>query len=268
MTNTLKPLPADPTDIDYQSTTQFSPNDRVGSAPSSVDNEIAAQTAEFPPRIKIVKIDGIQRIVPDHPDQQTGWTLLMKALRITSPDLVMDLLEHIAEATEEANDLKVRAINSAIAMITAKKPRDYIHTMLLVDTYCFHRLFAWRMRLFNHSICFKEEVVNEGILNRVTKNYVSLANALNNYERRGEYQVLVQTDVSPTDARREFIAGATQNPGHTLLPNGTAAPAAIGVIFTPMPLVELRNERAEIIAQETASTSSDPAQAEKPYEKT
>jgi hypothetical protein len=80
-------------------------------------NKFLKGRAERVPRVKAVKADGRLTLEPDHPDEATGYVLLMEALGTTDFDFTMGLIGQLANAGSKGSEVDVGSVNFMLSII-------------------------------------------------------------------------------------------------------------------------------------------------------
>src|SRR5205823_1668389 len=94
--------------------------------------------AERAPSVKAVKRGGHSSLVPDHPDEATGYCLLLEALGTTDLDFFNALLSQLGNAGLKGSEIDDQGINFMLSIIKGIKPRDQIEAMLAAQMATVH----------------------------------------------------------------------------------------------------------------------------------
>lgn len=128
----------------------------------------------------------------DHESQLVGQVHLMEALGITDEAFLDLLLEQLARAGSQGQQISEREINFALAVIKGIEPRDQVEVMLGAQMAATHMASMAFARRLNHVATIPQQDSAERTLNRLQRTFVSQIEALRKYRNGGEQRVIVQ----------------------------------------------------------------------------
>jgi hypothetical protein len=73
------------------------------------------------------------RAIPDHPDEEVGWALVMEALGSMNCDFVRDLLAQMVLASIRASIVHEDILNSIFQFVVCAKPKDQFEAKLILQ---------------------------------------------------------------------------------------------------------------------------------------
>ena len=89
-----------------------------------------AKGTPWPPRMKVMKNDGVARFEVDHPTPAVGLALLMNALGTPDPSFLHGLLGQRANAGTHGQNVEEREFNFMLSLVIGVAPRDQVEAML------------------------------------------------------------------------------------------------------------------------------------------
>jgi len=92
------------------------------------------RAADPPFRLKLTADNDYEqwRAIPDHPDEEVGWALVMEALGSTNRDFVRDLLAQMVSASIRAGVVEEDILNSIFQFVVCQKPKDGFEAKLIL----------------------------------------------------------------------------------------------------------------------------------------
>jgi hypothetical protein len=197
--------------------------------------------AERVPRVKAVKADGGLTLKPDHPDETTGYVLLMEALGTTDFDFTIGLLGQLANAGSKGREIDVGNVNFMLAIIHGIKPRDQIEVMLAAQMAAVHMATITFARRLAHVDNIQQQDSAERAFNKLTRTFTTQMEALKRYRTGGEQKVTVQ-HVTVAEGGQAIVGNVTQG-RREAVPDKAVSPLALNDVKTaPMPIVEAKSQ--------------------------
>jgi hypothetical protein len=103
---------------------------------SVIGKHFSGKTAPTAPRMKV--LEGGKCYLPDHPDKAFGYALIMEAAGTTDFDFIQGLVEQLANASSQRDQLNEGDLNFMLAVVKEVKPRDQIEAMLAAQMAAVH----------------------------------------------------------------------------------------------------------------------------------
>jgi hypothetical protein len=144
------------------------------------------------PRVKATpKPPGIELSV-EHPDQQIGWTVLMRALATDDRDFLSEIVTELGRACADSKTVNEQRVNFMVAVIKGIEPRDQIETMLAAQMATIHSLtMDFASRLANAgALAWRDSA--ERTLNKLARTFAAQVETLKRYRSSGEQTVRVE----------------------------------------------------------------------------
>jgi hypothetical protein len=199
-------------------------------------NKMQKGKAEGVPRLKV---DGRFVLEPDHPDEATGYALLMEAFGTTNLDFTVGLIGQLANAGSNGREVDVIATNFMISVIDGIKPRDQMEAMLAAQMAAVHMAtmtFARRLATVDN---MAQQDSAERAFNKLTRTFATQMEALKRYRTGGEQKVTVQ-HVTVAEGGQAIVGNVTQARREVAL-DGAVPPLALPDAKTaPAPFVEAK----------------------------
>jgi hypothetical protein len=183
-----------------------------------------------------LKISESSQLVPDHPDEQVGISLLMEAIGTTDPDFALGFLGQLADSGDDKN--KERRLNFMLSVVKDIKPRDQIEAMLAAQMAATHAATMKSFRDLADAQYLEHRDSAERTANKLSRTYVSQMEALKRYRAGGEQNVTVQ-QVNVGEGGQAIVGNVTQGPRNMPANGVSAQPLALTHDDTlPMPNLE------------------------------
>jgi hypothetical protein len=198
--------------------------------------------AERAPRVKAIKNGSSSTLVPDHPDDATGYFLIMEALGTTDLDFTVGLLGQLANAGSQGREVDVQAVNFMLSVITSIKPRDQIEAMLAAHMAAVHMATMTFARRLAHVDNIAQQDSAERTFNKLARTFATQMEALKRYRTGGEQKVTVH-HVTVGEGGQAIVGNVTQGRNEAA-PEKAAAPhrALTDAKTDPMPIVEAKSQ--------------------------
>jgi hypothetical protein len=128
------------------------------------------------------------KIVPDHPDQEIGWALLMNALGTADRDFLNGLIGQLARVNDDGLELNFHGLNFMLSVIKGLEPRNQLEAMIGAHLAVIQVAFMKTARC----LTFTENVLQHDsvALNKLSRTFVMLVDAL--YRSRTDAPQTVQ----------------------------------------------------------------------------
>jgi hypothetical protein len=128
----------------------------------------------------------------NHPDQETGFALVMQALGSTDPDFASGLITQLANASVRKGKMKEEVLNFMLAVIKSISPRDEIESMLAAQMAAVHMMtLDCTMRLANGDTIQQQDSA-ERALNKLSRTFATQMEALKRYRAGDQQKVTVE----------------------------------------------------------------------------
>jgi hypothetical protein len=223
--------------------------------------EIAAVNSHFKrrrssaPRLKVIDKSGITGVVPDHPSQQIGETLLMEALGTTDRDFLAGFMDELLNLDTNGCKIEERPLNYRLALVKGIAPRDQLEAMLAEQMAAIHLATMTSARRLAHANDALQRESAEGALAKLARTFTLQMEALGRYRGKGQQKVTVEhVHVYPGG---QAIVGIVEHQG-----GGGGAeklkeqPHALGYApSTPMPRADTTREPVPVARDEKRSVS-------------
>jgi hypothetical protein len=191
-----------------------------------------------------LKISESSQLVPDHPDEQVGISLLMEAIGTTDPDFALGFLGQLGELGDDKNN--EARLNFMLSVVKGIKPRDHIEAMLAAQMAATH---AATMKLFRdlaEAPDLQHRDSAERTLNKLMRTFATLVEALKRHRAGGEQTVTVH-QVNVGEGGRAIVGNVTQGP-RDMPANGASAPPLALTHDDTLPMPSLGSvEKAALI---------------------
>lgn len=199
--------------------------------------------AQRAPRLKAIKTGDHSRLVPDHPDDGTGYILLMEALGTTDFDFINSLLGQLINAGSRGQDVDEKGTNFMLSVVKGIGPRDQMEAMLAAQMAAVHIATMTFARRLAHVDNIPQQDSAERAFNKLARTFTIQMEALKRYRTGGEQKVTVQ-HVTVSEGGQAIVGNVTQGRG-AAAPEGTAPqPLALTKTETaPMPIIESKTQR-------------------------
>ena len=148
--------------------------------------------AERAPRLKAVKADGCVTLKPNHPDEATGYFLLMEAIGTTDLDFTLGLIGQLANAGSKDGEVDVGRVNFMLSIIEATKPRDQVEAMLAAQMAAVHTAIMTFSRRLRQVETIQQQDSAERAFNKLARTFTAQVETLKRYRSRGDQTVRVE----------------------------------------------------------------------------
>jgi hypothetical protein len=199
--------------------------------------------AERAPRLKAVKSGDRSQLVPDHPDDATGYILLMEALGTTDFDFLNSLLSQLANVGSREGNVDEHGTNFMLSVIKGIGPRDQIEAMLAAQMAAVHTTMMKFARQLGHVENIPQQDSAERAFNKLARTFTTQMEALKRYRTGGEQKVTVQ-HVTVGEGGQAIVGNVTQGRGGAATEQSASQPLALTKAETaPMPIIESKMQK-------------------------
>lgn len=217
---------------------KYQPNDQEN---ITLGKHVARRkSALLAPRIKVVKDGKVPQVSPDHPDEATGYRLLMEALGTADRDFVQGLISQLANASLHGREIDEAGLNFMLAVIKDIKPRDQIEAMLAAQMAGIHMTTMTFTRRLSQVENIPQQDSAERALNKLARTFATQMEALKRYRTGGEQKVTVQ-HVSVSEGGQAIVGNVTQGAAAPQKP-ATTTPALTDARRPEMPIMSDREQ--------------------------
>jgi hypothetical protein len=139
-----------------------------------------------------LKIDGKSGLTPDHADPTVGWAIIHDAFGQQSGAFVAPLLSQLANALSKGPDVDLQALNGAVAVVQAVKPRDPLEAMLVSQMVGINAAVMTFTRRLNHVDNIKQQDSALNGLVKLAQTYAAQMETLKRYRSAGDQKMTVE----------------------------------------------------------------------------
>jgi hypothetical protein len=185
------------------------------------------------PRMKILESS---EVVPDHPDQEVGISLLMEAIGTTDPDFALGFLGQLADLGDDKD--RERRLNFMLSVVKGIEPRDHIEAMVAAQMAATHAATMKSFRDLADAQDLQHRDAAERTVNKLMRTFASQMEALKRYRAGAEQTVTVQ-QVNIGEGGQAIVGNVTQGPRDMPANGASAQPLALTHDDTlPMPSLQ------------------------------
>jgi hypothetical protein len=148
----------------------------------------------------------------DHPDQETGSTLLMEAIGTSDFDFLDGLLTHLAGAVLQKGEASEKKLNFLLSVVKGIEPRDQVEAMLAAQMATTHTAIMTFARRLNNVENIPQQDSAERAYNKLARTYAAQVEALKRYRSAGEQTVRVE-HVTVNEGGQAIVGNVTQGGG-------------------------------------------------------
>jgi hypothetical protein len=199
--------------------------------------------AERAPRLKAIKRGDRSTLVPDHPDEATGYLLMMEALGTSDFDFFNSLLSQLINVGSQGPAVEEKGTNFMLSVVKGIGPRDQIEAMLAAQMAAVHVATMTFARRLAHVENIPQQDSAERAFNKLARTFTTQMEALKRYRTGGEQKVTVQ-HVTVSEGGQAIVGNVTQGRG-AAAPDG-AAPQSLALTkakTVPMPIIESKPQK-------------------------
>jgi hypothetical protein len=192
------------------------------------------------PRLKVLAAaDFVATIVPEHPDFNVGYALLMEALGTTDGAFVDGLIKLMATATANENGRANEAdLNFMAAVVKGIKPTDQLEAMLAAQMAVINTATMMNAGLLYRLGSPQEGDMVANSMNKCARTFAMLMDTLKRYRTSGQQTMTVQ-HVSVSEGGQAILGNVTHAPRKTSTEKPVnSTPAVTDARQPAMPIVE------------------------------
>jgi uncharacterized YccA/Bax inhibitor family protein len=164
------------------------------------------------PRLTINRSGKATKLGHDHPDQNTGWLLLMNALGTTDVDFAESLVSQMFNAGTVGENFDGKGANFMLSVIRGIAPKDEVEAMLASQMAAIHMATMTFARRLNHVDNIPQQDSAERAFNRLARTFAVQMEVLKRYRTGGEQKVTV-THVTVNDGGQAIVGAVSHSPG-------------------------------------------------------
>ena len=121
-----------------------------------------------------------------------GWAAVQEAFGSDSYDFTKHMADQLIQAVSPGADVDLRALNSAIAVLQAVKPRDPLEAMLVAQMSGINAAVMTFTRRLNRTENIKQQDSALNGLTKLARTYVAQMEALKRYRSVGDQKMTVE----------------------------------------------------------------------------
>lgn len=176
-----------------------------GKTPAQVDDELSVEYEPTPDELEAIKafldgkklpqykaLDGLIKMVIDHPRQEVGMAVLMQAMGVTDERLFYGFIAQLTNAVSSDGVADVAALNTAIATVAGVEPRDNLEATLAVQMATVHMAAMRHSRLMLTADSIERLEIQERTVNKLMRTFTSQMEALRKHRNGGNQKVVVE----------------------------------------------------------------------------
>ncbi|WP_019564374.1 hypothetical protein [Agrobacterium sp. 10MFCol1.1] len=176
-----------------------------GMKPEQIDAELA-QSYELKPHeveaaeafIEAVSLPkykaagGIMKMVIDHPRQEVGMAVLMRAMGISDETLFYGIIRQLTNAVSKDQSADFAELNAAISTVASIEPRDNLEALLATQMATVHMAAMRHSRSMLTSDTFEQLDIHERTVNKLMRTFTIQMEALRKHRNGGNQKVVVE----------------------------------------------------------------------------
>lgn len=180
----------------------------------AVIEALHSEMADKPPSpcLKIVDRGRVTKVSHDHPDEDVGTQLLMKALGTKDASFVEGLLTQITNASSIGHQSDEGGMNFILSVVKGIEPRDQTEAMLAAQMAATHMatmLFACRLAQVE---TIPQQDSAERAFNKLARTFTTQMEALKRYRTGGQQKVTVE-HVTVNQGGQAIVGHVSHAPG-------------------------------------------------------
>ncbi len=163
--------------------------------PTPRETEVIQKMADHltvAPSLKVEKKGTAAQILIDHPDQATGYALLMDAVGTSDPIFLELLLTQLGNAGSQGRELDERGLNFMLSVVSGVEPKDQMEAMLAAQMAAVHMATMTFARRLAHVENIPQQDSAERAFNKLARTYTTQMEALKRYRTGGQQTVTVE----------------------------------------------------------------------------
>jgi hypothetical protein len=149
--------------------------------------------AKAPPPTLTVDVAGEDATIGiDHPNAETGTTLLLNALGTTNTNFADGLIKQLSCIATDDHEVGIDDINFMVAVIGDIEPRDQMEAMLAAQMAAVHMAtMTFAARLTSSERLYQVDAAQKA-LNKLARTFTAQMEALNRYRGKGQQKMTVE----------------------------------------------------------------------------
>lgn len=160
---------------------------------AAVDAMCARKEAKHPaPWIEVSNEGSVPQISLGHKDQETGGLLLMGAIGTTSGAFLTGLLQQLANAASQGQEVSEDDLNFMLSMVKGIEPEDEVESMLAAQMAAVHMATMKFARRLNHVENLPQQDSAERAFNKFARTFTTQVEALKRYRTGGQQRMVVE----------------------------------------------------------------------------
>ncbi|RUM18801.1 hypothetical protein EFD56_14825 [Rhizobium phaseoli] len=176
-----------------------------GQTPAQVDAELVQDYEVKPHEVDAVReflaahplpkykeMNGLLKMAIDHPRQEVGMAVLMKAMGVSDESVFYAFVRQLTNAVSKDENADVSELNSAIALVAGIEPRDHLEAMLAVQMATVHMAAMRHSRSMLTSGTIELLDIHERAANKLMRTFTTQMEALRKHRNGGNQKVVVE----------------------------------------------------------------------------
>ena len=192
--------------------------------PTPRETEVIQKIADHltvAPSIRVEKKGKAAQILIDHPDQATGYALLMDAVGTGDTIFLELLLTQLGNAGSQGRELDECGLNFMLSVVKGVEPKDQMEAMLAAQMAAVHMAIMTFARRLAHTENIPQQDSAERAFNKLARTFTTQMEALKRYRTGGQQRVVVE-HVTVNEGGQAIVGnvetggrGASKNPKAT-----------------------------------------------------
>jgi len=151
-----------------------------------------AETKAPPPPLTVTVVGDDAKIGINHPNAETGATLLLNALGTTNTNFADGLIKQLSCIATDGQEVATDDINFMVAVVGDIEPRDQMEAMLAAQMSAVHMAtMSFAARLTSSDRLYQIEAAQKA-LNKLARTFTTQMEALNRYRGKGQQKMTVE----------------------------------------------------------------------------
>jgi hypothetical protein len=164
------------------------------------------------PNLKITRNGKGVSVALDHPDQNTGWLMLVNALGSTGYEFADGLISQLLNVGTKDQDCDGKGPNFMLSIIRGVNPQDEVESMLAAQMAAVHMATMAVARRLNHVDNIPQQDSASNAFNKLARTFAVQLEALKRYRTGGEQRVTVQ-HVTVNEGGQAIVGAVAPGPG-------------------------------------------------------
>jgi hypothetical protein len=151
-----------------------------------------AKAKPIPPPLTVTVVGDDAKIGINHPNAETGATLLLNALGTTNTNFADGLIKQLSCIATDGQEVATDDINFMVAVVGDIEPRDQMEAMLAAQMSAVHMAtMSFAARLTSSDRLYQIEAAQKA-LNKLARTFTTQMEALNRYRGKGQQKMTVE----------------------------------------------------------------------------